>query len=60
MKVNVTIKCRGCGWAEVIEVRREMEAGEIRLGAVHVDGHKLMCQSCNSTVYDVVSVDARS
>jgi hypothetical protein len=60
MKVQVTIKCKGCGWAWVVEPEREMEVGSQTMGAVYLDGHKVMCMSCNSTVYEVVNVHASS
>lgn len=60
MKTLVTIKCRGCGWTEIIEPHQTLEAGTLSMGAVHIDGHRLMCNLCSGTIYDVVNVNVTS
>lgn len=59
MTTLVTIKCKGCGWAQVVEPQKEMECGSLRMGTVLLDGHRVMCPLCPSTLFEVVGVDVK-
>lgn len=56
MTTQVTIKCLGCTCNQVIEPRRELKAGPFNFGNITMDGFRMMCESCGSTVFKVVDV----
>lgn len=56
----VTIECQGCTWKQVIEPQKELDAGKLHMGAVTMDGYRIMCNCCKSTVFKVVDVVVRT
>lgn len=57
----VTVKCLACGWAQVLEPQRSIQAGmNTRANRVLMDGHGVSCPLCTCPAFEVVGVDVHT